>query len=293
MALEPKKQGRHLSHPNGAAVHFDDRTALHLTQAFNQEESLTSLLALAHTQLTALCGTDGLRFTHESLDTEFLLGHKAGHSAEYNLHINERDLGQLTLFFRRRQNEQEVQTCEDLLALALSALRNQIDLMNATQAAAQDQRTDEKSLADEEKADALVLVTLDGYRDMKPRDGDEWSQVLMTSVHSQIKEGLRTADGVYQIADDLIAVLLPHTSRKQALEVAHKIRVLVASLHLTGAESVDHQLTASMGISDALLAGTAEQVMANAKVALTAAQDQGTNVIQTYDEGLMLKLGIG
>jgi hypothetical protein len=48
-----------------------------------------------------------------------------------------------------------------------------------------------------------------------------------------------------------------------------------------------------MGISDALLASTAEEVMANAKVALTAAQDQGTNAIQTYDEGLMLKLGIG
>lgn len=218
-----------------------------MTQAFNQEETLKGLLELAHTQLTALCGTDGLRFTHESLDTEFLVGHQAVHAAEYNLNVNERDLGQLTLFFRRRQNEQEVQTCEDLLALALSALRNQIDLLKATQtlnpgpSPDPNQAGGEKSLADEEKADALVLVTLDGYRDMKSRDGDEWSQVLMTSVHGQIEEGLRQADGVYQIADDLIAVLLPHTSRKQALEVAHKIRVLVASLHLTGAESVNRQ----------------------------------------------------
>ncbi|MGK0224764.1 MAG: hypothetical protein ACI9ON_004021, partial [Limisphaerales bacterium] len=208
MALEPKKQGRHLSRPHSAAVHFDDRTALHLTQAFNQEETLNGLLELVHTQLTALCATDGLRFTHESLDTEFLVGHQAVHAAEYNLSVNERDLGQLTLFFRRRQNEQEVQTCEDLLALALSALRNQIDLLKATQtlnpgpSPDPNQAGGEKSLADEEKADALVLVTLDGYRDMKSRDGDEWSQVLMTSVHGQIKEGLRQADGVYQIADD-------------------------------------------------------------------------------------------
>lgn len=196
MALEPKKQGRHLTQPHGATVYFDDRTALHLTQAFNQEESLSSLLQLAHTQLTALCGTDGLRFTHQSLYTAFLVGHQAVHSAEYNLHINQRDLGQLTLFFRRRQNEQEVQTCEDLLALALSALRNQIDLLNATQTPTQAFSSDEKSLTDEEKADALVLVTLDGYRDIKSRDGDEWSQVLMTSVHNQIKEGLMLKLGI-------------------------------------------------------------------------------------------------
>ena len=113
----------------------------------------------------------------------------------------------------------------------------------------------------------------------------------MNSVHGQIKEGLRQADGVYQISDELIAVLLPNTSRKQATEVAEKIRVLVSSLHLSG--GVNDQLTACMGVSDAKLAATAEEVMANAKVALASAQNQGRNTIQAYDEALVDKLGIG
>ena len=58
--------------------------------------------------------------------------------------------------------------------------------------------------------------------------------VTASSVHSQIKSGLRHADGVYQIADELIAVLLPNTTMQQASEVAAKIRILVSSLHLSG-----------------------------------------------------------
>ncbi len=284
-----QEQIKKLSQHHVSTVHFDDRTALHLTQAFNQESSLQGLLDLVHSQLAALTGAHGLQFTNTELNLDLSLGRKSVHTAEYNLSVEEQMLGTLTLHFPRRQNEQEVQTCEDLISLAFTALRNQIE---KTALKAPDANT--ASLSQDEKADALILVSLDGYPEMKQRDGDEWSQILMSSVHTQIKEGLRQADGVYQISDELIAVLLPHTTREQAHEVAEKIRVLVASLHLSGGEDnvVNQQLTATMGISDAKLATTAEEVMANAKTALAVAQDRGRNIIQTYDEKLLTKLGV-
>ena len=288
-----EQQNRILTQHLTSTVHFDDRTALHLTQAFNQETSLDGLLDLAKSQLMALCGAYGLTFTHQSLDLDLQKGQLARHTAEYNLEAEGQHLGTLTIYFPRHQNEHEIQTCEDLISLAFTALRNQITLMSLQRSPDQTQPSESASaLSNDEKADALVLVALDGYADMKARDGDEWSQVLMSSVHTQIKEGLRQADGVYQITEELIAVLLPHTTRGQAQEVAEKIRVLVASLHLSDADT-DKQLTASMGISDAKLASTAEEVMANAKTALAAAKDQGYNTIQTYDEALISKLGIG
>ncbi|MEQ8689390.1 MAG: diguanylate cyclase [Pseudomonadales bacterium] len=290
-----QEQNRTVNQHLTTTVHFDDRTALHLSQAFNQETSLEGLLGLIHSQLAALNGIHGLHYAHTDLGLDITLGRRAHHTADYNLAANEQELGTLTLYFPRRQHEAEIQTCEDLLSLAFTALRNHVEKLTLSQASP----AAEEGLGQEEKADALVLVALDGYQQMRERDGDEWSQIVMSSVHSQIKEGLRQADGVYQISDDLVAVLLPRTTREQAHEVAQKIRVLVASLHLaSGRDNADsamaeQQLTVSMGISDAKLASTAEEVMANAKTALTVARDQGRNTIQAYDEALVSQLGIG
>lgn len=266
----------------GNSVHFDDRTALHLTQAFNQEESLESLLALVLSQLMALCGAQGMNYRNDRLQLEVDLGRHALHQAEYKLAVQEQDLGSITIYFPRRRNDQEVQTCEDLLSLAFTALRNRIDV---AQLRAEPVQAKPAELASEDRADALILIALDGYEQMKASAGIEWSQVLMTSVHTQVKEGLRQADGVYQISDDRIAVLLPNTTSDQASEVASKIRVLVSSLHLSSGAS-DEQLTASMGISDARLANSAEEVMENAKVALSHAQRLGGNSILSYQQDM-------
>ena len=269
-----------------SAVHFDDRTALHLTQAFNQESDIASLLALLFSQLQALCGAHGLIYVNDVLELECRLGKTAHHNAEYNLEYAGEDLGKLTIYFPRPQNEAELQTCEDLLALMFTALKNTVALTLAQQNAAPALiPSDEKEeLSKDEKADALILLALDGYAEMVRQASEEWAQILMTSVHTQVKEGLRQADGVYQISDELIAILLPNTSQDQAHAVAEKVRVLVASLHLTGA--TDGQLTASMGIADAKLAKTAEDVMANAKIALAAARNSGRSSIQLYDASL-------
>ena len=269
-----------------SAVHFDDRTALHLTQAFNQESDVPSLLALLFSQLQALCGAHGLLYKNTDIELEYHLGKTAHHNAEYNLEYAGEDLGNLTIFFPRRQNEAELQTGEDLLALMFTALKNVVALTLAQQNAASAliPSNEAEELSKNEKADALILLALDGYGDMVNQGGEEWAQILMTSVHTQVKEGLRQADGVYQISDELIAILLPNTSQDQAQAVAEKVRILVASLHLTGA--TDGQLTASMGIADAKLAKTAEDVMANAKVALAAARDDGRSSIRLYDASL-------
>ena len=50
-----------------SAINLDDRTALHLTQAFNQETDLPSLLQLLFSQLQALSGAHGLTYGHSAL----------------------------------------------------------------------------------------------------------------------------------------------------------------------------------------------------------------------------------
>ncbi len=272
-----------------SAVHFDDRTALHLTQAFNQETDLPALLALLFSQLQALCGAHGVTYDNAALELECRLGRTAHHNAEYNLEYGKDQLGSLTIFYPRRQTEPELQTGEDLVALMFTALRNAVTLLQARQAEPAPQTIpatpDIDELSREEKADTLVLMALDGYSQLVKQSGDEWAQILMTSVHTHVKEGLRQADGVYQISDELIAILLPNTTLTQANQVAEKVRILVASLHLTGA-STEEQLSACMGIADAKLAKTAEDVMAHAKIALAQAKRDGRSTICVYTEVL-------
>ncbi len=268
--------------PPSSVVHFDDRTALHLTQALHHETRLAGVLELIFSQLHRLTGAQGLTFEpapeHEETAQKLELGKTAHHHVEYNLSVQDTAVGKLTIWFPARKNEHEIQTCEDLLGLAITALRNAVLLERAQPAETEKPET--------VRADALLLITLDDYADMERADGLEWANVVMGTVHQQIKDGLRNADGVYQISDEYIAVLLPNTTVEQALAVAEKVRVLIASLHLR-ANDVEQQLTACMGLADARLAATAEEVMANAKVALGEAQAKGRNQIQCYDETLV------
>lgn len=274
--------------PVGNPRYFDDRTALHLVQAFAQEVELEGLLKLLYSQLKATSELRGMQFIHQPLSVDLAFGNQDRHTADYNLSFRDIQLGKLVLYFARRQSDESIQTCEDLIAMAFPSLRNAVTMLElrgkASQGITQAERqtiAEVSPLASEPKTDALILLALDDYPDIKSRDGEEWAQILMSSVHEQIREGLRKADSVYHIGDDLIAVLLPHTTNSQAENVAKKIRMLIASLHLRGDE-ITEQLTACMGMSDATSAVTAEEVMEHAKLALAAAQAEGRNQISIY-----------
>ena len=84
---------------------------------------------------------------------------------------------------------------------------------------------------------------------------------------------------MFQIDEGLLAVLLPRTSEPAALDVARKIRVLIAGLHLRDGR-VTSQLTACMGVAGAKAAKTPEDVLDRANAALAAARNEGSNPIR-------------
>jgi diguanylate cyclase (GGDEF)-like protein len=295
-------QGQTYRDRNGL-THFDAEAALHLVQAFHRELDLERFLGTLFSQMNVLTDARGIRFEYRDLGIDVLVGQRERHTAEYNLTYSDDDLGTLTLFFARRAQEQDIQTVEDLLALVVTAIRNcltVVALQNETkphQAAAPETSTpssnqsapnqsasseeDQQSLREDRKSDALILIALDDYDAIKSRDGEAWANTIMSSMHSEILSGLRTSDGVYQISEALVAVLLPNTTLTTAEEVATKIRGLIAGLHLNS-ENQDQRLTACMGITNAEHAVTADDVMTNARSALTKAQAQGADRIEVF-----------
>jgi len=276
--------------------YFDDRTALALSQAFGQEQTLEPLLALMQAQLGALCGAVGLTYVYTPANVDMRLGEQTQHDNEFKLTFGDVALGVLTLHYPGPCPAEVTATAEDVVALAFTAIRNAVTQLqlrelhrDGADKLSQAERTalsQSSHGARSTKTDTLILVALDNLTQIEKDDGAEWAQVVMSSTHEQIQEGLRQADGVYHVGEDLIAILLPNTSEQQALDVAKKIRRLIASLHLRG-NAIDMQLTASMGVANAQHENTtaskttltAEDIMSRARRALAQAQREGPNQI--------------
>ena len=264
---------------------FDNAVALSLVQAFHRHLDIESLLKVFYSQATATLQLVGMRFKDPDGVYSFEYGESGPHTTSYNLTYQDTKLGEIVFHFPRRASEDTLATAEDLAALVMSPINNALIYARARRTPPVRPKLTDASEGQVPPIapgndDSLLLLGLDGFTEIQDRDGPQWAQALVSSMQSQINDGLREADSVYQIDGGLIAVLLPKTSVARAVEVSKKVRVLVAGLHLKdGIEST--QLTACMGIAGTKHAQTAEEVFSNAKDALLLAKAEGANTIKS------------
>ena len=274
--------------------YFDHGAAFNLVQAFHRHLDLGDLLQAFFAQAHTLLECVGMRYRNPPDEIDVELGESGPHTTSYNLTYQEENLGELVFCFKRRVTEETLATAEDLTSLVMSPINNALLhrralLRVADVVANSDARPDSKTKPKPKRAagvkpgddDTLVLISLDGFDKIRDRDGSEWAQALVHAMQDQIREGLREADGVFQIDDEMLAVLLPRTSSDAAIEVAKKVRVLIAGLHLRDG-AISTQLTACMGIAGTRDAGDAEQVLDQARAALKTAQREGSNRIELF-----------
>jgi len=257
---------------------FEPSVALNLVQAFHRQLDLTPLLELLFGQTQAVVQAVGMHYRNPDMGIDLFFADKGPHTASYNLTYQEENLGELTCHFRQRVTEESLETAEDLIALAMSPIKNALRYQLALHSSAQPQKISEDAALTPGNDDALLLVKIDGFDVIRNRDGDEWAQTLLQSVQNQISDGLRDADAVFQIDGETLAVVLPQTSCAKAEDVAAKLRILIASLHLKDG-TVTQQLTACMGIAGTRDATDAATVLDAARQALAAAHAEGPNTV--------------
>lgn len=264
---------------------FDHSVALSLVQAFHQHLDLYRLLNAFWSQSAAMVQAASLRYRNPDQNIEENFGRNSRHSASYNLSYQNEKLGEITFTFARRVDEDTLATAEDLVALLMPAVKNALAYRSACGAAdlAQGKRTARPGTQLMDTNDGLVLLGIDGFDTLRQRNGEAWAQALIETVQSQLQDGLREADSVFQIDDGQLAILLPRTTRADALDVAAKVRVLVGSLHLSEAK-VSGQLTACMGVSCTRGAANAEQVLQQARAALEEARQAGSNSVRVFKD---------
>ena len=270
---------------------FDHSAALNLVQAFHRHLDLADLLGLLYSQAAAMLDATGMHYrnTDDAIDIEF--GSAGRHTANYNLIYQDENLGEVLFSFENRVTEDTLTTAEDLIVLAMSPVKNALayrqisspehvvvtEVMTHPQTAV----VDPAHIVKPGNDDTLVLVGLDGIAETRSSNGEAWAQTLIQAMQTQIRDGLQEANRVYQIDDELLAVLLPRTTPEAAANVARKLRVLIACLHLKDG-AITTQLTACMGIAGTQDATTAEKVLDNARAALHLAQTEGFNTIRHH-----------
>jgi diguanylate cyclase (GGDEF)-like protein len=277
----------HLRQPESLR-HIGPAAALPLLQAIHRHLEPEALLAALWRHAAALTGATGLRFTHDRHELDIAIG-GGQHPSSYTLSRRGEDLGELTLRFPRHPDEAVHGTVEDLLILAIPALRNALTHHTTCRRLAGLERDRDRAPARQAAPDggwddALILVSLDGFDDIRTAHGECWAQTLVQSIQNQIHEGLRDADGVFQVDEGLLAVLLPRTSEDAAIDVAGKIRVLISGLHLREGP-ITSQITACMGVVGARSARTPEDVLDQARAALSEARQEGASTIRAYRTG--------
>lgn len=282
-----------LKTPQSVAT-FNAEEALHLVQAFHRQLRIKPLLELFHRQAETLMPLVGMQYISPADIETFRHGDRTDHFAQFRVRWHDNAvLGEMLFYFAEPQQDAVVQTAEDLVALMASPLNNAWQHESALEAVQLDipvvpeaprHNTDDLVPFGEpqlptDRTDTLLLIGLDSYQQLLQSNGIAWAQAVLQSVQQQVRNGLREADGVFQIDDGLLALLLPRTDHSAATAVAGKVSSLIAGLQLASTEQ-DDGLTACMGIAVSRDADSAETVLERAERALEEARQQGPGKIQ-------------
>lgn len=251
--------------------HIEAEIALALVQGLHRELELDGLMERFYGFCESAFDLAGIRYTfpERSVFIEHTSdGGEAGkHSLSYNLTFSTTPLGELKFSFNSPASKVVIELAEDLTALLVSPLNNALRYLALKPAPAPAGR------------DSLIAIHLDNFDTVRERDGDAWAQTLLHAVLSQIRSELRGADTAYQVDDQTLAVLLPHTKRDAAEGVADKLRASIAALQLQEGD-LSSGLTACMGIADTSAGTTPEAILQAARAALNSAKNVGLGEIQ-------------
>lgn len=128
---------------------------------------------------------------------------------------------------------------------------------------------------------ALLLLDLDFFKSVNDLHGHQAGDEVLKATANRIKKALREYDIFGRIGGEEFAVFLSETSPQTALQVAERIRSLLASFPIK-AGSVELCITVSIGIALCKGESTFEDLYLQADSALYAAKRNGRNRAELY-----------
>ena len=127
---------------------------------------------------------------------------------------------------------------------------------------------------------SVALLDLDHFKRINDTYGHSRGDEVLAAVATVLRSSLRESDFVGPYGGEEFLLLLPDTGRDQAVVVAEKVRVAVASL---GLSEISQPVTASLGVATVPDdAGDADTLIRAADRALYAAKGNGRNRVELF-----------
>lgn len=180
----------------------------------------------------------GYRFSCEDINATVKNGMIEGYNANYRLKIQNRLLGELTLFKPTSFNSRELCELEDLLCSLIYPIKNALMYQIALKSAYRDPLTGlnnrmamEKNLPREidlakrhSQSMALLVMDLDGFKEINDGFGHDVGDQVLREVSEVISHVVRNTDLVFRYGGDEFVGGLAQTDVHGAIDVCERIR---------------------------------------------------------------------
>ena len=131
----------------------------------------------------------------------------------------------------------------------------------------------ERSLQGERRPVALIVADLDHFKQINDTYGHEAGDEVLVDVARRMQDELRLVDVLYRIGGEEFVVLLPHTGRSEAEQIAERLRQAISERPCAG-----RPLTVSLGLASFDAAGFRyAPAFDRADAALLEAKEHGRN----------------
>jgi len=131
------------------------------------------------------------------------------------------------------------------------------------------------------KPSALLLLDLDFFKSVNDTYGHQAGDEILKATAVRFKKALREYDIIGRIGGEEFAVFLSETTPKTALQVAERIRSLLADYPMK-AGSVELCMTTSIGVAFCQGQSSFEALYIEADSALYQAKRNGRNRVELY-----------
>jgi diguanylate cyclase (GGDEF)-like protein len=127
---------------------------------------------------------------------------------------------------------------------------------------------------------AMIMIDVDNFKQFNDMFGHIAGDRVLSAVSKILRAQFRPQDLLVRYGGDEFAVLLPGTTKEQALIVGERARVAVGGSTGDGTDSlIQIPIKISMGVAELPIHGTLDTLAREADAALYRAKDAGRNIV--------------
>nr|WP_256670130.1 GGDEF domain-containing protein [Pseudomonas sp. L-22-4S-12] len=124
---------------------------------------------------------------------------------------------------------------------------------------------------------SLVFFDIDHFKEINDRHGHEIGDQVLCRLADRVREHLRDSDSLCRWGGEEFLILMPHTDRQQARQLAEKLRELISASPLLEQQPI----SASFGIAQLQSGELLRDLVRHADTALYRAKQLGRNRVET------------